>query len=460
MSRPPRHEYQNRAMQFCAEKRRAYLAIDMGLGKTRITLDLLAACQKKALVIAPLRGVYSTWPEECEKWTPHLTYQILHGPAKESALNKEADLYFMNPEGIKWLYKALVQYYKIHKSVPFTELIIDEGSMWKSASTKRFETLKYMLPIFQDLRIVLSGTPAPNSLMDLWSQYYILDEGKSLFDSYYRFRATYFYQIDHNGYYWGLNQGSRETIHKSIAPRTFRLDAKDYLDMPDYIPRIINLELKKKTLLQYKKLEKDFFLEMEGTNLEAFNAAALSNKLRQFIQGGMYTDAPGETSGRRPWMPIHDLKIEALKEVLESGQSILCAIQFKFELEMIRKAFPKMTIPVIAGGAKPKDVARYIREWNSGETHLLLCHPASLSHSVNIQTGGHIIVWFGLPWSLEQYQQLTGRLYRQGQKHAVVAHHFLIKNTVDEAVYKALTRKDDTQKRLLDYLNEYKESIC
>lgn len=453
-SKPPLRKYQERGIEFCKKHKRAYLAVDMGLGKTRITLETLAANKKPALIFAPLRGVYSTWPDECEKWTPQLTYQILHGPQKDKALNTKADLYFVNPDGIKWLYKALKAYYEKTNSIPFEELIIDEGSMWKSSRTKRFSILQVLFPLFRNYRFILSGTPAPNSLLDLWSQYYILDEGKSLDSSFYRFRNAYFLSADKERRVWFLKKDVKEEIYKRIRSSTFRLDSKDHLELPERIDNRISLKLGKVLAKKYKDLETKFFLECGDDKIEAFNIMGLSNKLRQFVQGGMYKEV-----GSKEWFAIHSLKLDALKELVETsnGQGILCAIQFRFELQMIQKIFPNT--PIIAGGTNAKTAAMYIKQWNDQELPLLLCHSQSLSHSVNLQSGGHLVVWFGLPWSLEQYLQLNKRLHRSGQEDNVIVHHIILRNTIDEIIFRVLTRKNATQQHLLDYLNNYRENL-
>lgn len=449
----PLHDYQCRAIEFCEAHRQAYLAVDMGLGKTRVSLELMRRNKRKALVIAPLRGVLSTWPQECKKWTPELTCVTLHGTEKTTKLRQDADLYIINPEGMKWLYKELQKIYAKSKTLPFTELIVDEGSMWKSSSTKRFDILKTLLPIFKDFKIILSGTPAPNSLMDLWSQYYLLDFGQALCENFYRFRSKFFHPVDYQGFQFGLNDGAERQIYERIAPRTFRLDAKDYLDMPDIIYNAITVEMPDSIKKRYKQLEDQFFIEFDEGRIDAFNAASLSTKLRQFIQGGLYyLDTPGED---RLYQPIHKVKLQALQDlVLEhTNEPILCAIQFRFELDMLLKAFPDT--PAIVGGCDAKVSAKYIDLWNRGDLPLLICHPASLSHSVNLQTGGHIVLWYGLSWSLEKYQQLNARLYRQGQQHAVIIHHLVMQDTIDEVVMQALERKDKTQASLLNYLKEY-----
>jgi hypothetical protein len=277
----------------------------------------------------------------------------------------------------------------------------------------------------------------------------MLDKGKCLFDNYYRFRGTYFSYSGPPVYKTTIRKGGYEEILRNIKDITFRLDANDYLNMPKTIYNDIPLVLPKKLQDKYKKLEDNFFLEFAESEATAFSAAALSMKLRQFIQGAVYTDAKiGE------FYPLHQLKIDALKELLETaaGQPILCPIQFKFERKMINE-FIGSDIPCIAGGTSPRDSTRFIKQWNESNIPLLLCHPASLGHGVNLQAGGHIMLWFGLPWSLEHYLQLNGRLIRQGQESgSVTVNHLIMKNTIDERVVSVLKKKNATQSMLLDAL--------
>jgi len=450
---PELYDYQKKALTFCLQKRRCYLALDMGMGKTCISLKWckhILPSVKGILVIAPLRTIHSTWPDEIEKWSPELSYVILHGPKKDQELHKTADLYLMNYEGIAWLFDSLKRLFKTKGSLPFRGVILDEGSMIKSPSTKRFKILRRLKDIFPNARMILSGTPAPNSLLDLWSQYFFLDDGQRLGGAYTRYKHDHFQQVDRMGFVWKLRPGQDKPIYQKIQDITYRLDAKDYLELPERIDNIITVNLPEEKMRQYKELEKEFFLELEDTKFEAFSAASLSMKLRQFLQGAVYVD------DKRNYKIIHKEKLNALKSLVEEadGQGILCAIQFRFELDMIRKMFPKA--PVIAGGTNTKDAAKYIKQWNLGEIPLLLCHPASLSHGVNLQAGSHIILWYGLTWSLEQYLQLNARLHRHGQKKGVIVHHLIVKGTVDGRVFRALKAKFKTQSELLDYLKGVK----
>lgn len=441
------HDYQHRAIKFGLKHKTVFFAMDMGLGKTVVSLRIKEAINQPAFVVAPLSGVYTTWPEEIQKWSPLLTYSILHGPNKNFRLTHDKpDVFIINFDGLKWFAKEVV---KRHVLWAKRMLIIDESSMIKSPTTLRFKLLKKMMPLWSDYRFCLSATPSPNGYHELWSQYFMLDKGKCLFDNYYRFRGTYFSYTGPPLFKTTIRKGSYEAIRDNIRPITFRLDAYDYLNMPKTIHNVISLELPKKLRSQYKELEDNFFLEFANSEATAFSAAALSMKLRQFIQGAVYTDAK-----KGEFYPLHQIKINALKELLETcaGQPILCAIQFKFERRMINE-FIGYNIPCIAGGTSINDRNGYIRKWNRGDIPLLLCHPASLSHSVNLQAGGHIMLWFGLTWSMEQYKQLNGRLIRQGQvANSVTVNHLIMKNTIDERVVKVLKEKDATQQKLLDAL--------
>jgi len=443
ITHPKAHKYQVSATKFALDQKACYWMIDMGLGKTLITLMAEVNIQEPMLVIAPLRPLYSTWPEEVEKWFPGLKVSILHGKDKDYNFIQKADIYLMNPEGITWLAKKLERF-----KPPFKHLAIDEGSMWKSHSTKRFKAMRKMRSLFKHI-FILSGTPSPQGLMDLWSQYYILDGGQRLERTISKFRDKYFNMILINNQFpqYTPKQGAFEAIMDKIKDITVRLEADDYLEMPELINNTIELEMPKELMRQYKDFEKEFVYEYGDIEVEAFNTAALSSKLRQFVQGGLYTGEGAE----RTWHQVHDIRIKALEALIEeSGQPILCAIQFKFELEMLRKAFGE--VPYIGGGVSASRGAEILANWNRREIPLLVCHPAALSHGANLQTGGNIILWYGLTWSLEQYQQLIKRLHRQGQNQGVVVHHFVMSGTIDTRVAKALIAKENVQKAVLDYM--------
>lgn len=436
------HDYQERAIEFCLEKKQVYLAVDLGMGKTAIALNVIRRSGQQALVFGPLRTIYNTWPDEIKKWTPELTYMILHGPQKSLIGIEHADILLINYEGLKWLSK---QKYKWKRRM----VIYDESSMVKSHSAQRFKMFSKMFPMWTDYRMCLSATPAPNGLHELWSQYYLLDKGRSLGKNISTFRQEFCTSFSYPGMaftQYKVDPRFVQRIYDLVAPRTFRLDAKDYLRMPGISYNAIKVDLPTRIKKRYDVLEREFFDDELG--IEAPNMALLGMKLRQFVQGGLYDK-------EKVWHRLHREKLNALRELMDTsaGQPILCAIQFRGELAMIQEAFPG--VPVIAGGTSNALATKYITKWNAGSIPLLLCHPASISHGVNLQHGGHVLLWYGLTWSLEQYLQLNGRLYRQGQKQPVVIHHLVMKETIDEVVMRAISKKDAVQSDLLDYLREY-----
>lgn len=441
------HQYQENAIKFGLENKTVFFALDLGLGKTAISLMIIRRLKQQAIVFAPLRVIYNTWPDEIKKWTPELTYNIIHGLNKRNVFKKsKADILLINFDGLKWFFEEVLKSdIKWQKRI----LILDESSMIKSPSTLRFKLLKKMMPLWSNYRFCLSATPAPNGYYELWSQYYMLDKGERLFPVFYQFRNRFFNYSGPPLYKTSIRKGAYEQIRDLIKPITYRLEANDYINMPDIIYNDIPLTLSIPLQKKYKELEDKFFLEFDESEATAFSAAALSMKLRQFIQGAVYTDLRDGS-----FYPLHHIKIDALKELLETsaGQPILCAIQFKFELRMIHEFIDK-SIPCISGGTSVKDASNFITAWNNSKLPLLLCHPASLGHGVNLQAGGHIMLWFGLTWSLEHYKQLNGRIIRQGQKSkSVIVNHLIMKNTIDERVVKVLKDKDVSQSKLLDAL--------
>lgn len=451
------HEYQHRGCDYVVENDRAYLAADMGVGKTLMTLMAIARIKKPTLIVGPLKTIYNTWPDEMQEWGFPFKHVIVHGPDKELAIRKKADIYITNYETIPFIYEYCVELSQAGKPFPFEVLVLDEGSMVKNHRSKRFDYLKCMRPLFPKHRVILSGTPSPNSLMDLWSQYFLLNDGDSLGKSYGAFRRENFMPDPFVAFKWDARPGAENRIHRGVSGCTFRLDANDYLKLPALTYNYIKLEMPRKHRAQYRELKNEFLLEIDGVPHTALNAASLSMKLRQFLQGFLYFDKPeiNERTGKhlRGTTEVHKVKLNALRELVDDiGQPVLCAIQFKYELEMIRKVYPDA--PVIAGGTSSADGNMYVKQWNKGEIPLLLCHPASLSHGVNLQSGGCNIVWYCQTWSLEQYQQFNKRLHRQGQQNGVMIHHLVFENTIDMRVSEVLARKDITQRALLDFLRD------
>lgn len=443
------HDYQIKGSDFWLANPRTYFAIDMGMGKTAIVLRSLTKIKQPALVVAPLRPVYTTWPEEIEKWNFPLTYTIIHGKDKAINIKKKVDVYITNYQTLPFIYDTLVELVKQKKPLPFNVCVIDEGSMIKSPKSKRVDYLRAMYSVFPKYRAILSGTPSPNSLLDLWSQYFILTDGEALGQQFTTFRKKHFTSDDWNSYRYEIKPFHEKLIYDKITPYTFRLDKKDYLTLPERTYNYIEIPLPKKLRKMYNEFTKEFIINIKSVDHIALNRASLDLKLRQFLQGFLYYTE----NGMRKIEEIHTLKLDILKSLVEeTNQPILCAIQFKYELEMIQKIFPNT--PIIAGQTSNKLATQYIKQWNKKEIPLLLCHPASLAHGVNLQSGGSTIIWYCQTWSLEQYQQFNERLYRQGQLNKVVVHHIVFKDTIDGRVTKRLNKKNMTQQSLLDYLKE------
>lgn len=434
------HSYQKHAIDKVIENEKYGLFLDMGLGKTVSTLTAFSELQlldtEKMLVIAPLNVAKDTWADEINKWEhlKHLRVSKILGTPKQrlAALNKDADIYITNKENTKWL----CEQYK--KDWPFDMVVIDELSTFKNPSSQRFKAIKKKLPLVKRF-VGLTGTPSPNSLLDLWAQVYLIDRGERLETAFSRYRERYFratHQVSDHVYNWELREGSEDLIYKQIEDIALSMKASDYLDMPERIDtkQVVTLSNKERKL--YDELEKYYILEDEtdGT-VVAQSGASLSQKLLQLSNGAVYTDDEDVRY-------IHDRKLDKLEEIIEEaqGQPILLFYNFRHDRDRILERFDDVIT---------LDDSNYKAKWNSGKAKILLAHPASAGHGLNLQQGGHIIVWFGLTWSLELYQQANARLYRQGQEHTTIIHHIMTDNTIDQRVYKALQNKELTQDELM-----------
>lgn len=436
------HEYQTHCTQFILENTSAGLFLDMGLGKSVITLTALVDLLhdrfevSKVLVIAPLRVAGTTWLDEVRKWDhlQNLTLSKVLGSAKERtmALYKKADIYTINRENAPWL----VDFYK--NDWPFDMVIIDELSSFKSPSAKRFKALKKVRHKIK--RIVgLTGTPAPNGLLDIWSQIYLLDGGERLGRTFSGYRGRYFHPQKYiNGGIptdYALNDDAEDKIYDRISDICISMKALEYLKMPEIIFNKIEVALSEKEMSLYRKLERDLLLPLEESDVDAANAAVLSNKLLQMSGGAVY-DEYGDVQH------IHDRKLEALEDLIEAanGKPVLIYYGFRHEKDRIKKCFE----------AEEINTSGDIAKWNKGDMAIALCHPASAGHGLNLQSGGCTIIWFGVTWSLELYQQANARLWRQGQKQTVIINHILTRQTIDERVMQALDNKDTGQKALIE----------
>ena len=378
----------------------------------------------------------STWQDEAEKWDHiGLRFSTVLGSARKraEALARPADCYVINRENVVWL----CEYYKYR--LPFDMLVVDESSSFKNPAAKRFKAIRKCLPCFERV-VILTGTPAPNTLMDLWSQMYLLDRGEALGRTITAYRTAYFVPDKTNGpvvYSYRIrDKKSEKNIYDKIAGKVMSLKAADYLKLPERIDNVVKVQLPEKVKKLYGKMEKELVLGMADKEVTAASAAALSNKLLQIANGSVYTDAGGTVH-------VHDAKLDALSEIIEAnaGKNILVFYSFKFDLEALRQRYPDA---VLLKGEKE------MKDWNDGKIRILLAHPASSAYGLNLQAGGHIIVWYGLTWSLELYQQANARLHRQGQDKPVIVHHLVAAGTMDEAVMAAIGRKASGQDALLE----------
>lgn len=434
------YNYQQFATDFILNQSICCLMLDMGLGKTVITLTALWQLAldsfdvSKVLVIAPKRVAEDTWPKELAKWEhlTGLTSSLVLGSAaeREAALQRKAFLYIINRENVAWLAKN--HYWD------FDMVVIDELSSFKSNKAERFKAMKKVRPMVT--RIVgLTGTPAPNTLLDLWPQMYLMDMGQRLGRFIGGFRDRFFLPDKRNReiiYSYKPREGAEDAIYALISDICISMKAADYLDMPERIDNRIEVSMSPKERKLYDDFQKDMVLSIGDEELDATNAAALSNKLLQMANGAVY----GED---KKVIPIHDRKLDALEDLVEAanGKPLLVAYWYKHDLQRIKDRFKN---------ARCIDTAKDIDDWNAGKIPLALIHPASAGHGLNLQDGGCTIVWFGLTWSLELYQQLNARLWRQGQKHTVVIHHIVTKGTHDEDVMRALENKDTRQSALIE----------
>lgn len=438
------YAYQAYAEKFVLEHKAAGLFLDMGLGKTAITLS---ACEKllrdyfevsKVLVIAPLLPAKETWPDELAKWDQleGLTYSLIVGSAQErtDALHTDADFYIVNRENVVWL----VDYYK--KKWPFDMVVIDELSSFKSSKAQRFRALRKVRK-YIDRIVGLTGTPAPNGLLDLWSQVYLLDEGVRLGKTLGVYRDTYFTpgRRGPNGviYDWNLKDGAQEEIFAKLSDLCISMTTTDHVELPERLQIRHEVKLSEKSAAMYRQLERTMLLPFADGDVDAATSAILTNKLLQLAGGAVY-DEHGKAQ------IVHDQKLEVLDQLIEeaNGQPVLVFYNYKHELERLQARYPQ------AVHVKDDGV---VRRWNAKEIPILLANPASAGHGLNLQFGGHIIIWYSPTWNLEFFQQANKRLHRRGQAETVLVHTLVAKGTMDERVYDiSLRTKEEGQNALID----------
>ena len=436
------HDYQKYATRFIVEHPIAAVFLQMGLGKSVITLTAIQelALERfevcRVLVIAPLRVARDTWPAEIQKWDHlhGLTYSVAVGTESEriAALKKNTLIHIINRENVQWLIEQ--------SGLPFQYdmVVIDELSSFKSYQAKRFRVLMKVRP--KVARIVgLTGTPSSNGLMDLWAEFRLLDMGRRLGKFITRYREDFFLPDRRSAqqvFTWKPKPCAETEIYRRISDITISMKSADFLQMPEYISNRVPVKLSPAERKTYDKLKQELVISLQGAEIDAANAASLSGKLCQLANGGIY-DADHNS------LFFHERKLDALEDIIEAanGQPVLVAYWFKHDLERIRERFTVREIRT----------SRDIADWNSGKIPVACIHPASAGHGLNLQAGGNTLVWFGLTWSLELYQQTNARLWRQGQKaDTVVVHHIVTTNTIDEQILAALERKDTTQTALMN----------
>ena len=436
------HNYQTYATEFILEHAESAVFLDMGLGKSVITLTAIRELcldryeVSKVLVIAPLRVARDTWSTEIKKWDhlKGLTYSVVIGSVTErkEALKKKAHIYLINRENVSWLIEDSGHPFD------FDMVVIDELSSFKSYQAKRFRSLLKVRPKVK--RIVgLTGTPSSNGLIDLWAEFRVLDLGKRLGRFITHYRNNYFQPDKRNGmviYSYKTLPGAEDAIYEQISDMTISMKAVDHLNMPECIFNEVRVTLSDTEKDKYDTLRDDLILSIGDSEIDAANAASLSNKLSQMANGAVYR-------ADQSVQEIHDHKLDALEDLIEAanGKPVLVAYWFKHDLERIKVRFKVREIK------SSKDIT----DWNEGKIPVAVIHPASAGHGLNLQAGGSTLIWFGLTWSLELYQQTNARLWRQGQKsETVVIHHIVTEDTIDELILKALHRKEKTQNALID----------
>ena len=467
------HPYQDRALWFMVGRPASALLMDMGLGKTVVTLTAFTIMNDlglvdKVLIVAPLRVIHNVWMQEAAKWdhTQGLRFSVLHGKSKAAALRQDADIYLINYDGLPWLEeelpKLLREMPRGQRRLPWQMLVLDESTAIKDPSTNRFKILQRLVKPSKSgvepfpYRVLLTATPAPQGIHNLWAQIYMLDYGQRLGKSATAF-SNAFMDINRYSYITTPKPGATEAIQNAIADLCLRMRAEDYLTMPDRIDNKVMVDLNQTARGLYNDMEAEFFCEIEEFGIEAFNAASRVIKLRQLVQGAVYVDDALAQQVDREYRVVHKAKVEALKEIIEQTEGpVIVAFQFRFESEILSEALG--THDIIEGGVPEKEISRIIERWNQGKARILLVQPASVSYGLNLQSGGNTIIWYGLTWSGIQHDQLIGRLYRQGQQAKnVIVHYILAKDTIDEAVFASLQSKKRDQEQLLLAIEQYRK---
>lgn len=466
------HNYQTKAVDHIKANPRSMLWLDLGLGKTVSSLtaiaDLMATFQVYGvLVLGPLRVCQTVWHKEARKWahTQHLSFSLIHGDPKhrEWALRKSANVYLCNYEGVPWMVDQMINHYLAKgKPLPFNMVIYDEITKLKSSRVHQGgawgHSLQKIIP-YVPWRVGLTATPAPNGHQDLFGQYLMLDDGERLGTSYNNFESAYFQQADNAGYRYEVTPQGKEFIQTRVSDITIQMDADDYLELPPTMENDITIQLPYNLKQQYDKLEREMLMELsDGRVMNVDNAAILSGKCRQFANGAMYTDQEVRTH----WDAIHDLKLDALMEIIEelNGEPLLLGYQFKHDAARIKQRLAKEGIKFVHYDSKIKGQAAsdLEDEWNRGEWPVMIGHGQSIGHGLNLQYGCANVGWYGLPWSYEVYKQFNGRVSkRQGQTKPTKIHRLLVEDTADMLVSFALAYKEDNESNLRSAVADYRK---
>ena len=434
------HDYQKRAVEFIVRKKRCALFLDMGLGKTITALTAASELLddmyvNRVLIIAPLRVANTVWYQELKNWMHMKDYKCIVCTGNEytrlKKLKSDADFYVINRENVVWLEKQMPWKWDM--------VIIDESSSFKNSRSMRFKAMRRNLKYTKSL-VCLTGTPSPNSMMDLWSQIFLIDFGARLAKAITHFKQRFFYTIGFKGYKFGLKEGADEEIKNLLKDICMTMKAEDYLELPEVIYLNEYVNLSQKDMDQYKEMEKEFIMTLsEGVDIQSPSAAGLANKLLQMCNGAVYDEEKNTHE-------LHRYKLDCIKDIIDDNpnENFLIAYNYKSDLVRLQKEFPDAVLLSKEG--------KEVKDWNDGKIKILLAHPASAAYGLNLQYGGSCIIWFGLNWSLELYQQFNARLNRQGQTKPVRIIHIVAKGCIDERVLKVLESKAESQDKLMEQL--------
>lgn len=440
------HQYQKYCVGYLVSHERCGLFLDMGLGKTAITLKAISDLMndylevRRVLVVAPLRVAKLTWRDELRKWEDlsglTLAEAIGNAADRAEAIRSGADITTINRENVKWLYDY---YMSRREKPPFDMVVIDESSSFKNRASQRWKAMK-ALTAYAKRVVLLTGTPVPNGFMDLWAQIYLIDRGQRLGQTLTAYRDRYFVCRNQRFRQYELRPSAEEQIEAAVKDVCVSMKSEDYLTLPEKVENTVTVELDEASRKAYREMERNCLLELDGKAITAANAAVVLSKLIQLAGGAAYDDSGG-------YSELHRAKIDALREIVEEneGKPILVFYNFVSEKERLARAFAEL-------GPRELRNEEDQADWNAGKIRMMLCNPASAGHGLNLQAGGHIVVWFSLTWNLEYYEQANRRLYRQGQKESVVINHLIAEGTIDANVLSRLKGKDRRQEGMLEYI--------